>query len=78
MAKEQERSFGQKAVGLGFNPSGNDDVTNLKQMSADFIDMCNERRQNSDDPDVKRMLSLAITAAQEAQMWSVKAATWQA
>jgi len=69
-------SFGQKAVGLDFNPSGSDVVAVLKQSCADFIDLCNESRNLSDDQEVKRMFSIAITEAQNAQMWAVKAATW--
>jgi hypothetical protein len=34
-------------------------------------------RTETDNPEVKRMLSLAITDAQTAQMWTVKAMTWQ-
>jgi len=69
-------SFGQRAVGLDFNPSGSDTVVVLKQSCADFIDLCNESRNLTDDPEVKRMFSIAITEAQNAQMWAVKAATW--
>jgi hypothetical protein len=29
------------------------------------------------DPEIKRMYSIAITEAQTAQMWAVKAATWR-
>jgi hypothetical protein len=48
----------------------------LKQSCADFIDLCNESRNLTDDPEVKRMFSIAITEAQNAQMWAVKASTW--
>lgn len=70
-------SFGQKAVGLTFNPSNNQDVNALKQQLATFIDVCHDRKEASQDPEVKRMYSIAITEAQTAQMWAVKAATWQ-
>ena len=36
-----------------------------------------ELRQTTADPEVKRMASLAITDAQTAQMWAVKALTWK-
>lgn len=71
-----ELSFGEKAVGLEFNPSGDERVTNLKRRAAEFINECDNLRQTSDDPEVKRMASVAITEAQTAQMWAVKAATW--
>jgi hypothetical protein len=70
------QSFGQKAVGKTFNPSGQNTVDILKQQCADFIDSCNNLRNSSDNADVKRMLSVAITECQTAQMWAVKAVTW--
>lgn len=70
-------SFGQKAVGLSFNPSNNSDVQTFKEQAAVFIDSCNNLRNSVQDGEVKRMLSVAITEAQTAQMWAVKAATWQ-
>ena len=70
-------SFGDQAVGRSFNPSGNLEVDNLKKKAALFIDDCHAIRSRSDaDPEVKRMMSIAITEAQTAQMWAVKAATW--
>lgn len=69
-------TFGEKAVGLQFNPSSNQQVNDLKKSAADFIDQCDKIRNTSDDPEVKRMCSVAITDAQTAQMWAVKAATW--
>lgn len=73
-------SFGAKAVGLTFNPSGDTpaghNVDRIKRMSADLIDFCNNMRLGTDDPEIKRMLSVAITETQTAQMWAVKAATW--
>jgi len=71
-----ELTFGQRAVGLRFNPSNDDTVALLKQEFANCIDSCNLIRQTTDDPEVKRMASIAITEAQTAQMWAVKAATW--
>ena len=72
-----ELTFGQRAVGLTFNPSGDARVTELKESAAAFIDACNALREGAVDGDVKRMYSVAITEAQTAQMWAVKAATWR-
>jgi hypothetical protein len=69
-------TYGTKAVGLGFNPSGNPAVDTFKQTAADFIQECYEYRETATNPEVKRMYSVAITEAQTAQMWAVKAATW--
>ena len=73
---EQELTFGQKAVGLNFNPGKNPDVEKCKQIFADAIDQMNDLRNSSDSPEVRRMASEAITNAQTAQMWAVKALTW--
>jgi hypothetical protein len=70
-------TFGERAVGLTFNPGGNEAVDALKRMFADIIDVMHALRESSGDPDVKRMASVAITEAQTAQMWSVKAVTWR-
>lgn len=74
--EKRELTFGEKAVGLTFNPANHGGVQLLKEEAAVFIDSCNNGRDASDDPEKKRMYSLAITAAQEAQMWAVKAITW--
>lgn len=39
MEQNKELTFGQKAVGLTFNPSGDDKVAKAKQLFADVIDM---------------------------------------
>ncbi len=72
-----ELTFGQKAVGLTFNPSGDDAVAKCKQIFADAIDQMNDLRNATQDAEVKRMCSVAITEAQSAQMWAVKAITWK-
>ena len=74
---QRELTFGEKAVGLTFNPSGDPTVTKLKELYAQIIDVCNEERTKAVPPSEKaRLYSVAITEAQGAQMWSVKAATW--
>lgn len=72
-----EQTFGQKAVGLGFNPSNDDAVYQCKSEFATVIDRMNDLRLTSDNAEVKRMASIAITEAQTAQMWAVKALTWK-
>lgn len=72
-----EVTYGQKAVGTSFNVTELTKVDAIKQNFANAIDMINDLRNNSDDPEVKRMCSIAITEAQAACMWAVKAATWQ-
>lgn len=72
-----ELSFGAKAVGLTFNPGKNEEVEKIKRHYADTIDYLNTLRNASTNQEVKRMLSIAITESQTAQMWAVKAVTWQ-
>jgi hypothetical protein len=69
-------TFGTKAVGIKFNPSKNPTVDVVKIRFADVIDVMNELRASTQDPEVKRLCSVAITEAQTAQMWAVKALTW--
>ena len=73
-----ELTYGQKAVGLTFNPSGDPKVQKLKELFAEIIDICHEGRIASGFPiqENDRLYSIAITQAQQAQMWSVKACTW--
>lgn len=75
--ENQELTFGQKAVGISFNPSQDPSVKLLKELFAAAIDAMDLMRGNTTNPKKKRMLSIAITEAQTAQMWAVKAVTWQ-
>lgn len=70
------QTYGQKAVGLSFNPSGDDAVARCKQIFADAIDQMSELRFGA-TPEQARLASIAITEAQGAQMWAVKALTWK-
>lgn len=72
-----EQTFGEKAVGLSFNPSAIDEVTKCKSAYAKLIDEMNDLRAISDSQEQKRLCSVAITELQTAQMWSVKALTWK-
>lgn len=81
MAEEKPLTltFGEKAVGLSFNPANDPDVQKVKELFAAVIDFCNDRKSAYDGkPNEKnRMLAIAITEAQTAQMWAVKAVTWR-
>ena len=72
-----EQTFGQKAVGINFNPSNDDAIYICKKRYADLIDEMNDLRANTDSQEQKRLCSVAITELQTAQMWSVKALTWK-
>ena len=73
----RELTFGEKAVGLTFNPSGDTAVTTTKKYFAKIIDDMNSLRSSTEEVEAKRLYSIAITEAQGAQMWAVKAITWK-
>ena len=74
-------TFGEKAVGLKFNPSGDTSVQKVKELYAQIIDIMYEFKSveaaNMSSGEHKRLASIAITEAQTAQMWAVKAITWK-
>ena len=72
-----ELTYGQKAVGLKFNPSGSDEVGKAKQTCADAIDQMNEFRNLADSAEKKALATIAIRKLQSAQMDMVKALTWE-
>ena len=81
--EKKELTYGQKAVGVRFNPSGMDDVDKAKQKFAELIDVADDLRKsinalNDGKPsEGARLCSVAITEMQTAQMWLVKALTFK-
>ena len=73
---QREPTFGERAVGINFNPGGHPLVNAFKEKYAELIDALNTAREATTSPEVKRQLSIAITEAQTSQMWAVKAATF--
>lgn len=80
---EQELTFGQKAVGLTFNPSGDDKVAKAKQLFADVIDiMCPNGGGDIINGEFNLSLhwtlrQIAFSAIIAAQMAVVKYLTWK-
>lgn len=73
----RELTYGEKACGVNFNPDGNQDVAKIKQAFAAIVDDLHQRRLAYGAVNERgRMLSIAITELQTAQMWAVKAVTW--
>lgn len=77
-------TFGERAVGITFNPSGDSKVQEVKELYAKIIDLLNDLRNNALTPppvgkptEQARLASIAITEAQGAQMWAVKTVTWK-
>jgi hypothetical protein len=76
---EARQTYGERAVGLSFNPSQDSAVDRIKRHYAAIIDEMDAlRRDGLPYPSEQgRLASVAITEAQGAQMWAVKALTWK-
>lgn len=74
-------SIGKDRVRVKFNPSATGLVDQIKQRTAELIDICNFYDFDLDDkivfPEEQRLWKLAMTAYEEAAMWAVKAATFK-
>lgn len=72
-----DSTFGQKKQWVShFNPSSNEKVAKLKELYAEIADILNDDRGDNRD-ERARIASVAITEAQTAQMWAVKAVTYE-
>lgn len=67
---EQSKTLGEQRVRTEFNPSQVGTVDQLKQKTAELINICEELKTKD-----ARLASLAQTSFEEAAMWAVKAAT---
>lgn len=76
-----ETTYGERLVGLNFNPSGDERVTRLKTLFAEIVDICaNELGNIEDDGNPYGPAPIwreAIMRSLDAQMWTVKGATWR-
>jgi hypothetical protein len=71
-------SLGEDRVRVKFNPSDNSLVSQIKQKTAELIDLCEQYRRTpgiNDNPEIVRLLALAQTHYETAVMYAVKAAT---
>jgi len=72
-------SLGEDRVRIKFNPSSDSLVDQIKTKAAEFIDLCamnmDANRDKQGYGEVARLWSLAMTHAEDAAMWAVKAAT---
>ena len=76
MTEQREMTFGEKTCGVSFNPGGLENVASIKADFAALVDNLNGVREVCNNGEKARMLSIAITELQTAQMWAVKAVTW--
>lgn len=74
-------TYGQKAVGITFNPGGMTEVSAIKAACAKAIDVIYdaEVKPTGAMRNGERVAQaiIAIRRIQEGQMWGVKAVTWQ-
>lgn len=74
----REMTYGEKAVGLTFNPSNDPKVQKVKELYAEIIDLLAKENPINSETSLKgRILGRAINDAMGAQMWAVKAITYQ-
>jgi hypothetical protein len=66
-------SIGEDRVRVKFNPSADGLVDQIKQKSAELIDLLAGIPQHTSEQE--RLVELAATAYEEAAMWATKAAT---
>ena len=71
----EEFTYGEIAVGLDSQNPMRDDVREMKIKFSKIIDDLNEARNEAGHSEKGRILSVAITEAQTAQMWAVKGIT---
>lgn len=70
------QTFGQKMVGITFNPANDDNVTKCKQKMADVIDLLIE--STPPDTEIKNALfQMALQNILQAQMMAVKLLTFK-
>ena len=66
----EEKTIGELRVRTKFNPSENEVVDQIKQKTAELINLCEELKAKD-----TRLASIAQTEYESAAMWAVKAAT---
>ena len=66
-------TIGEQRVRTTFNPSASGVVDQIKQKSAELIDLCETLRTGSQEQ--QRLAALAQTHFEDGAMWAVKAAT---
>ena len=70
----RETTYWEDLVGYEYNPDSDDLVFKTKTQYASIIDMLdNESEIDKKDSEYQRYISMAITEAQTACMWAVKA-----
>ena len=76
MSESREMTFGEKLVGLTFNPSSDTKVHRAKELCAELADLLNDHNNESETSQFsQRLFSHAICEILNAQMNVVKVLT---
>jgi hypothetical protein len=67
-------TVGEERVRIKFNPSADSLVDQIKQKTAELIDLCAPHIDGAGGEE-RRLWALAMTHYEDAAMWAVKAAT---
>ena len=67
---EGNKTLGELRVRTSFNPDNNSTVDQIKQKTAELINLCLQLAAKDG-----RLAAIAMTTYEEAAMWAVKAAT---
>ncbi len=71
-------SFGEQLVGLDFNPSGDPDVTRVKELAAEMAEILKKSYENNRSPIKSILFDHAVGEILNAQMVVVKVLTLKA
>lgn len=75
------KTLGEQRVRVEFNPENNSYVDQIKQKTAELINLINDSmyKPSLSEEEIKefnRLKALAMTSYEEAAMWAVKSATF--
>lgn len=75
-------TLGEKRVRVEFNPSKGEIIQDIKQTTAELINLLesfrsSEPKDSVPNPEFQRLISIAQTEYENAAMWAVKAVTTQ-
>lgn len=75
--ESQTKTFGEERVNLSFNPSENELVTKVKKLYAEILDtlFLVQVPEGVESGEKVRLLKIAMTEAEGAALWAVKAIT---
>jgi hypothetical protein len=74
----KELTFGEKLVGIEFNPSNDDKVAKAKMLFAEAANLLNDHNNSTEDSrDKQRLFSHAVCEILNAQMNTVKVLTYK-